>query len=386
MDKKTIEELIAKYHSTQCSEAEKRLVEEWYDNFIKAQHADIPDELIEKDLAGIWGRLEQRERKINIARSTRSWWAVAASILIVFSLAPVTYTAYKKPQSRQTPDTAGIKKESSTESAKPVLMLEDGSRFELDELAPGAFATIGATSFIKLDSSTIALKQLQTAIANPASTQHTSLHTPVGGQFQVILADGTKVVMNAASTLKFPSAFGPSSRQVELSGEAYFEVAKNKLKPFKVKTSRADVEVLGTHFNINSYADEPTTRTTLIEGSVRVSDRQAKSSVILKPGQQSAVNQDKLMEVTDVDAEAALYWKMGLFQFEGADIQFVTRQLARWYNVEFEIAGKLPDTKLWGEVHRNDRVEKALELLTFFDFQYSIAETKGVKKVIIKAK
>jgi ferric-dicitrate binding protein FerR (iron transport regulator) len=173
-----------------------------------------------------------------------------------------------------------------------------------------------------------------------------------------------------------------AERKVELSGEAYFEVAKNLQQPFKVQTVNQVVEVLGTHFNINSYADEPSVRTTLLEGAVKVLSNKTGDAEILKPGQQSTLSQNTL-SVVNVDAEKAVAWKNGLFDFNGSDIQSVMRQFSRWYNVVVEFEGKVPDIKLWGKVYRNENASEALALLGHFNLKYRLEEKGGVEKVII---
>lgn len=385
MDKEEIKVLIGKYHSKQCSAEEARLVEQWYDDLMKSQVADIPEDFVENDLATVFSRLERHNGKDKHQRRATRWLAVAASILVILSVAFATYTAFQKDVPQQQLATR-MNKVLSSEKGKSILLLENGSRINLDQLATGEIANIGSVSFVKVRTGKIALIGKPGANKRSGTAKQNLLRTPIGGQIEVILSDGTKVFMNAASELKFPTSFSGPNRIVELSGEGYFEVAQNKLKPFKVKTNTQEVEVLGTHFNINSYADEPTTKTTLIEGSVSVSADQSKKATILKPGQQSVISSNHVLAVTNVDAEAAISWRLGLFQFQGADIRFVARQLARWYDVKFEIDGNVPATKLWGEVHRNDTVEKALEILDFFEFQYSVAEINGVKTINIKAK
>lgn len=207
--------------------------------------------------------------------------------------------------------------------------------------------------------------------------------TSKGGQYQVILPDGTSVWLNALSTLKFPSTFSGKTREVELKGEGYFEVAKNKAIPFKVFTPLQEVEVLGTHFNINSYGDEPTTETTLLEGSVSVIQLKSKKSALLKPGQQSSVSEIGRIKIENIKAENVIAWKNGMFKFENSDISNVTRQFSRWYDLDFEFKGPIPDIKLWGEVHRNTDFVKALEVLSYFDLKYSIVKIGDRKKIII---
>ena len=200
--------------------------------------------------------------------------------------------------------------------------------------------------------------------------------TPAGGQYQVTLPDGTKVWLNAASSITYPTAFVDKERPVKISGEVYFEVAKDKEKPFIVDVDgKSSVRVLGTSFNINSYGDESTIKTTLLEGSVKVmrtaTTAVSTDSVILKPGQQAlvalpavAASSDRQLKVTsDVNIEQTLAWKNGLFNFNGSDLHAVMRQLERWYGIKVEYEGSIPDTKFSGEIYRNVNLSDVLEAL-----------------------
>lgn len=188
-----------------------------------------------------------------------------------------------------------------------------------------------------------------------------SVKTPRGGTYQVVLSDGTKIWLNAASSLKFPSNFsGLKDRRIELQGEAYFEVAKDKKHPFKVLSSGQEVEVLGTHFNINSYADQENVSTTLIEGSVRVTAGSGQI-VQLLPAQQSVLT-GKGIVVRKADVDEAIAWKNGLFLFNGTDFRSVMQQLGRWYNVQIDM-GNLPDKEFNGLISRNVKLSEVLRAL-----------------------
>jgi ferric-dicitrate binding protein FerR (iron transport regulator) len=164
-----------------------------------------------------------------------------------------------------------------------------------------------------------------------AVAQYNTMETPRGGQFQLFLPDGTRVWLNAASSLKYPVDLGSAGeRRVELSGEAYFEVAHNKDRPFRVITNRQVVEVLGTHFNVSAYNDEPNTKTTLLEGSVKVTG--GDKSAMLKPGQEVSLTDH--FKVSDVDTEEAVAWKNGYFRFDDERLETVMRKVSRWYNVD----------------------------------------------------
>jgi transmembrane sensor len=212
---------------------------------------------------------------------------------------------------------------------KAVLTLADGSTIVLDETHDGTVAQQGNTVVRKLDGK---LAYTRT----PANTQEilfNTIATPRGGQYQIELGDGTLVWLNAASSLRFPTAFTGNERRVEVTGEAYFEVAKKQQMPFVVSVNGAEIQVVGTHFNVMAYPEEPAIKTTLLEGAVRFV-KEGKER-LLKPGQQSLLTKTgdlKLMQ--EVDVAGVVAWKNGRFSFDGVDIGTLTRQLARWYDVE----------------------------------------------------
>lgn len=209
--------------------------------------------------------------------------------------------------------------------------------------------------------------------------EYNTLSTTRGEQTRVRLPDGSLVFLNAASSLKYPTSFVKlRERRVELNGEGYFEVAKDKDHPFMVKSSGQEIEVLGTHFNINSYTDEASPKTTLIEGSVKISvisseraDEKSikerffpeKNGVMLKPGQQAVLSGDGKIVVANADTETTIAWKNNQFMFDGENIQTVMRMVARWYNVEVEYVGEVTTEKFLGGVSRFDHVSKVLKSL-----------------------
>jgi ferric-dicitrate binding protein FerR (iron transport regulator) len=195
---------------------------------------------------------------------------------------------------------------------------------------------------------------------------YNTITTPRGGQYQVTLSDGTKVWLNAASSIRFPVLFTGNERKVEITGEAYFEVAKNVSKPFKVKTISSEVEVLGTHFNVNAYDDEAVAKTTLLEGLVKVSVPQTGGKLaarFLQPGQQSGITKDgRISVLNNADTEEAVAWKNGRFQFRSADLKSILRQISRWYDVDVVYKGNV-DLHFTGQLTRDDYVSKVFDKL-----------------------
>lgn len=205
-----------------------------------------------------------------------------------------------------------------------------------------------------------------------------TLSTAKGETYRLRLPDGSLVWLNAASSLTYAFTFNKNGeRRVQLSGEAYFEIAKDKAHPFIVNTDRQQVQVLGTHFNINSYNDEPRTATTLLEGSIRV--MAAGKEEVLRPGQQAEVNRTTL-EITDANVTVATAWKDGQMAFKKTDIQTVLRQISRWYNVDVEYQGKVPDFTVTGEVSRAESLSSILKVLELSDVHF---ELKGRKLMIL---
>jgi transmembrane sensor len=243
---------------------------------------------------------------------------------------------------------------------KAILVLSNGQTIVLDNAANGTITQQGATKVLKLNNG-----QLSYASgANAGSTEvlYNSIVTPRGGQYQVILPDGTSVWLNASSSLRFPTAFVGKERRVEITGEAYFEVQKNTSMPFIVAIKGgSEVEVLGTHFNIMAYDDEASIKTTLLEGAVNM--RHGNTIQKLKPGQQAQLAQNKMQLVTDADTDQAIAWKNGLFDFNDDVIPDIMRQLSRWYDIDVVYDGAIPDGHFVGSVRRKSNISEVLKML-----------------------
>lgn len=215
------------------------------------------------------------------------------------------------------------------------LTLSNGTSILLDSAVDGNLATQGTTNIIKVDSGLVRY-QVINPVADPGKITYNTLSVPDGGQYQLVLPDGSKAWLNAGSSLTFPTVFAGRKRAVSLTGEGYFEVAKDPMFPFEVTVGKESIEVLGTHFNINAYTDEPFLAVTLEEGSVRVNNR-----ATLHPGEQAQINQEAAIKIVAADLEKELAWKNGLFIFKQTPLEEVMRQVGRWYNcdIKFEAAG-----------------------------------------------
>jgi transmembrane sensor len=381
MDEK-IKVLLNKYELGKCSEEENAWIETWYNNLIQDTKTDLSNHVIEEDLYAVYKTLPTS----NEAYPIKHWLQIAASVIFILSLSIGAYVYLNTKPYQKLQTLAKINKaQDNLSKNKNYLILANGDSISLDQVAVGIISVQNGVKITKIKEGLIAYTSYPTRKNKNISAITNKISTGKGGQYQVILADGTNVWLNAASSLEFPTSFISKNRKVELTGEGYFEVSKNKSQPFKVLTKLQLIEVLGTHFNINCYDDEPATKTTLLEGSVLVRQLKTKNSILLKPGEQSILEDYKKIKIAKVKPNHTIAWKNGLFQFQDSDIQNVMRQLSRWYDVDIDFDGKVPDTKLWGEVHRNVSIEKALEILSYFDLKYKILNNGHRKKITIKS-
>jgi len=242
---------------------------------------------------------------------------------------------------------------------KATLRLDDGKIIVLDESADGIVAHAGNVSIVKNDG------RLSLApAAEKATVVYSTISTPRGGQYRMLLPDGSKVWLNASSSLRFPNVFAGMKRVVELTGEGYFEIAQNPTQPFVVQVQGTAVEALGTQFNIMAYTDEAAQKTTLLEGKVRLES--GGKMAVLAPGQQGTVNAGEVRIADHVDVEQVVAWKNGYFQFErNADIRQLMRQVARWYDVEIVYQGVMPARSFGGKIARSSSLQNILQILEF---------------------
>ena len=285
--------------------------------------------------------------------------AIAASVigLLLISVLLLNDKIGKKETAKAETNHQRFKNDVSPGGDKATLILADGSTIVLDETQNGTIAQQGNSKIIKLDGKL----SYDPTNKNSREIVYNTISTPKGGQYQLELPDGSQVWLNATSSIHFPTSFTGTERRIEITGEAYFEIAKNPNMPFIVTVSNSEVQVLGTHFNINAYNDEDNVKTTLLEGSVRfVNDG---SINILKPGQQAQLTKEGTTKVvSDVNVDNVVAWKNGMFDFENAGIETVMRQLSRWYDVEIEYKGKTDDLFI-AEMRRNIKLSDALKAL-----------------------
>jgi transmembrane sensor len=307
----------------------------------------------------------------------RFWQRLAIAASVIFCMSIAGYFILRPKQEQLTVQSQVSKNDLLPGSNKATLTLANGKQIVLTGAKNGQLAVQGNMTVNKTADGRIIYNQTDASVT---SIQYNTTSTPRGGQYHVILADGTQVWLNAASSITYPTAFTGNDRTVSITGEAYFEVTHNLAKPFRVKSKGQTVEVLGTHFNINAYPDEQATVTTLFEGSVKINEGIA--SVFLKPGQQALVAENNLpvRVIDDADLDQALGWKNEEFYFNHTDIQAVMRQIARWYDVEIIYTGKIPKKQFSGTFSRNTNASKVLALLEYTGLNFKI---EG-RKIIVK--
>ena len=260
---------------------------------------------------------------------------------------------------------------------KATLTLAGGRRIVLDSAANGSIAQQGNVNIVKLANGQL----LYNLHGQAGEIWMNTMTTPVGGQYQLTLPDGTKVWLNAASSISYPSAFAGTERKVSVRGEAYFEVAMDKARPFKVNVNdESEITVLGTHFNVNAYTDETAARTTLLEGSVKISGHAGgrAEQVVIKPGQQAVAQhpgskmEQQISVVDNTDVEQTIAWKNGRFNFNGADLHTVMRQLTRWYGISVKYEGNVTDEVFQGELTRDLNLSQVLRILGKMEIKFRI--------------
>ena len=377
-------ELYERYLSGTAEPDEIELLFEYKDKFDIAQFDDevsIPDEELIK--GRIYGQIEQQINKQGRIRhfiGNRFWWSVAASLFFL-SFAAIYFVRNRavKPQNKPaqfTRVTAPILPGTN----KAILILSNGGKVDLNQTANGRIAQAGKVIITKLKNGQLKYGKNIIASAKDVEVTYNTIITPKGGQYQVVLPDGTSVCLNAASSLKYPTAFVGSERHVELNGEAYFEVTKNRNMPFTVSAGTVNVKVLGTHFDISAYDDDPYNKTTLLEGSVILSKGNQKISMV--PGQQAVADKgDPQIKLNTVNVADAVAWKNGYFSFRKENIKSSMRKIARWYDVDVDYQGEVSNKFLGGTVSRTQDIN---ELLSYLELT-GIAHFKiSERRIIVK--
>jgi len=296
-------------------------------------------------------------RKFRYLRT--AWLRYAAAAVVAFAVSVYFWMSVDKNEMNARRDnTIPVAAEVVPGSDKAILTLGSGKKIELD---PSSQQTItDGDLLIRNDRGMLTYEKTDVVSYN-------TIATPRGGQYRLVLPDGTLVWLNAASSITYPTVFSGGQREIAMTGEGYFEVAKDLKKPFRVNIrSELSVEVLGTHFNINSYTDESNIRTSLLEGSVKVVYNG--NSKVLARGQQALIDRaadsiNSIKVVSNIDLDAVVAWKNGYFSFRNADMYTIMRQISRWYDVEVVYEGEATDRRFRGKISRRARLPEVLEIL-----------------------
>lgn len=374
-----------KFASGNISSEEQALLKEWMSNVSLDEYNEILDDYkdvitahpsYEKVDPQLVVKIEKtidayEERRVSNRKHRFYWFSSAAAIFLVFFIGGLYYFDKDIIPEKALSD---INQVIAPGGNKAVLTLSDGTDIPLDTIEEGEIAEQSGISIVKRGAGQLVYGTTNSVLNDPdlllsykGPQSYNTITTPRGGQYQVVLPDGTKVWLNAASSLRFPTLFNTEERLVELQGEAYFEVTKNKKMPFRVITKTQQVEVLGTSFNISSYEDEAITKTSVLEGSVKVNQlssstsRRVKSE-ILKSGQQSVL-QGGTMKVFSVNIQESLAWKNNKFMFANENIESVMRKIARWYDVEIVYRDNVSHKAIWGSISRFEDISEILNLL-----------------------
>ena len=373
MNREQAKEILEKYNNGSADARERAMLDNWFlQESRKSEGLDddgkfvlLKGEIWEKTL--LKSGLDTSPR----SRMFRLWPRIAASVALI-GLASAVFFYFNSDKLPVTK--AQYVADVAPGGTKATLTLANGDKISLTDASNGSVAKQAGVKITKMADGRIVYSVVASGdetVANGEVMKNT-ITTPNGGKYEVILPDGTKVTLNAASSLTFPTAFIGTERQVKLAGEAYFEVAENKEMPFTVNSGVQTVEVLGTHFNINAYPDERTLKTTLVEGSVKV--MAGSMSTVIVPGQQTALDSADPANISrqyvDIDKETA--WKNDVFAFDKADVRSVMRQISRWYDVEVVYVGQFPDEDFFGEISRKSNLSKVAKILELNNIKLEI--------------
>jgi ferric-dicitrate binding protein FerR (iron transport regulator) len=371
LDKKNFEELLDKYIAGEASLDEEQRLLNFYGSFQKKpKTVKATDELGEN----IFGKIQENISSVDEDRYNPSFYylksiSIAAIILLFISTGLYFYSNRMISEPEQFTE-IDVRNDILPGYNKAILTLADGSKISLDDAANGLLASQGNIAITKTENGQIVYEKNNVDkskfISHPSSIN--TIQTPKGGKYQIRLPDGSKVWLNSASTLIYPTTFAGNERKVQLKGEAYFEIAPNKNVPFRVESDNQIVEVLGTHFNINSYDDEDYVKTTLLEGSVKVilssNPNEISKTKLLKPGEQSLTKSSQSgIRIENADTEKAVAWKNGYFKFRNTPIKEIMREIERWYDVELIYEGKIPSDEFTGFISNDVKISAVLKIM-----------------------
>jgi transmembrane sensor len=379
--------LLFTYFKAADGESLNKIIQNNFEHIEDKHQASLEEEQI---LNSVFVKVKSNTHPIGntIIRSLWSRWSpytkIAAAAIVLFTL---TFSLYRYERTRPI-DKEQLRKfvDVAPGGNKATLRLPNGKIISLE--ADKNEIVMNANEIVYGDGTKITNDH--TAVRTP---QLVTLTTPNAGQYKVVLPDGSRVWLNSASSLTYPTNFIGDERRVILTGEAYFEVEttlinalnQNRKMPFIVESNSQEVKVLGTRFNINCYADEPDIKTTLVEGSVHISIPNTLYSAILKPNQQSTIdpNNNDQIKVKNIKPSRVIAWRDGLFQFYETDINTVMRQISRWYDVEVSYEGRIKYDPFYGEIERNYNLSEVLKVLELGGVHFRMEVNNGKKQIIV---
>ncbi|MCW3110280.1 MAG: hypothetical protein JWQ09_4786 [Segetibacter sp.] len=353
--------LFEKHLSGKATPEEEALLLSYSDGFNIQDFHNIQE--IDNQLQvqqAIFNRIEESRNKPVRKIALSFWWAAAASLLLVVSAGLFLFNnrVVNKPNYTSN-NLAQSFKPIVPGGNKAILTLANGSKIDLDKTANGIIEQNKQVEITKEKNGQLVYASDNSGSNEDDKLSFNTISTPRGGQYQIILPDSTKVWLNAASSLKYPVKFIGTERHVELNGEAYFEVAKNKKMPFIIDANNINIRVLGTHFDVMAYQDESVTKTTLLEGSIRLSAYNKEATLI--PGQQGSVSTSgKTIQLGFINTQDAISWKDGYFTFRNENIESVMKKLARWYDVTVEYHGDFSNVYFGGTISRTKNIQELL--------------------------
>lgn len=356
MDNRQFIQLLEKYRLGMATEEECKFIELYYDLFEMEpgleswQNPEEIEQLKEEVRKRAWAKIHDEEARAGKLKKLFTRPArVAAAVIAIIATGFMVFVMSNRRSAHEVILANNAQPQNKNDilpgGNKAILTLANGQKIILDSVSSGGLVRQEDVDVRKQSSGELVYQAAGlSAKGGDLQLNYNTITIPMGGEFKVILSDGTKVWLNAGSSLHYPVAFVGNARRVSLSGEAYFEVAKQAGKSFVVEAGDAEIQVLGTHFNVNAYGDENAVRTTLAEGIVKVS--KAGESRLLKPGEQASLyKQTGEIKVSDADVELAIAWTNDLFHFDNTNIELIMREVSRWYNVEVVYATRDLDKK-----------------------------------------
>lgn len=363
-DREKIRQLFERYRQGQCTPEEQARLHTWFNHH--TQH----------DAGGLEELRSIYETEKTGLRRRKFLWLPYAAALFIAGLIGVWYLHDGLRTQSKAEATTPKSNDVAPGGNRAILTLADGRVVNLSEAQNGIVVGEGITY---LDGTTVVGEQENKSADGHPLTRLLTLSTPKGGTYRITLSDGTQIWLNAASTLKYPERFFGNERVVEIEGEAYFSVAKDASKPFKVISSGQEITVVGTQFNISAYIDDTEMKTTLVEGAVRLQVESSGEHIALLPGEQGVLTRGNLRK-RSVDPTSSVAWKNGDFYFDNTPFVDMMKQIERWYNVEIVYEREVPEDKFSGSMSRDVMLQTVLQLLTVSEIKYSLSD----KKLIIE--